>query len=168
MGGDLLLRRLATELDGELALGVRDLARPRHDVHGQPHGPAGVGQAAADRLPDPERPVGRELEALAPVELLDSANQAKHALLDQVAQGKPLALVLAGDRDHEAQIRVDHALLGLEIATLDALGELNLLLSREQRVLASLVEEELQRILEFRRVGMSGGGIGGARGQSLV
>ena len=87
--GDLLLRRLAAELDGELALGVRDLARPRDDVHRQADGAARVGEAAADGLTDPERPVGGELEALAPVELLDRADQAEHALLDQVREGRP-------------------------------------------------------------------------------
>ena len=154
--GDLLLGGLAAELDGELALGVRDLARPRHDVDGQADGAARVGEAAADRLADPERPVGRELEALAPVELLDRADQAEHALLDQVAEGQALALVLARDRDHQAQVGVDHALLGGEIAPLDALGELDLLLGREQGMAPRFVEEELQGILELHRTRLAG------------
>jgi hypothetical protein len=44
--------------------------------------------------------------------------------------GEALALVAAGVRDDEAQVRVDHALLGLEVAALDALGELDLLARR--------------------------------------
>jgi hypothetical protein len=86
---------------------------------------------------------------------------AQHALLDQVAERQTLTLVLARDRDHEPQVRVDHAVLGLEVAALDALGQLDLLLGGEQRVLARLVEEELERILQFGRVGV-GFGPGGA------
>ena len=104
-------------------------------MHGQPHRAARVCEAAADRLADPQRAVGGELEALAPVELLDRANQAEHALLDEVAKRQALALVLARDRDHEPQVRVDHAVLGLEVSALDALGQLDLLLSGEQGVL---------------------------------
>src|SRR3954468_17651845 len=114
-----------------------------------PHGAARIGKAAADRLADPERAVGRELEALAPVELLDRANQAEHALLDQVTERETLALVLAGHRDHEPQVRIDHAVLGLEVALLDALRQLDLLLGCEEGVLSILVEEKLQRVLQL-------------------
>src|SRR5918997_1755901 len=68
------------------------------------------------------------------------ADQPQHPLLDEVAQGESLALVLAGDRDHEPQVRVDHAVLGLEIAALDPLRQLDLLLRPQQPVTADLVE----------------------------
>ena len=61
-----------------------------------------------------------------------------------------MALVLLGDRDHEPEVGVDHALLGLEIAALDALGQLDLLVRRQEVVPAHLVEEELE--------GVGGGG----------
>ena len=121
-GGDLLLGRLAAQLDRELALGILDLARTGDDVHRQAHGAARVREPAANGLADPERAVGGELEALAPVELLDRADQAEHALLDQVSERQALPLILARDRDDEAQVGVDHALLGREVAALDALG----------------------------------------------
>ena len=57
-----------------------------------------------------------------------------------------LALVLLRDRDDQAQVRVDHALLGGDVALLDPLGELDLLGGGQQRVAADLVEEELQRV----------------------
>jgi hypothetical protein len=57
-----------------------------------------------------------------------------------------VALVLLRDRDDEAEIRVDHQVLRLAVATLDPLGELDLLLGRQQLVAADLVEEELQRV----------------------
>ena len=67
--------------------------------------------------------VGRELLAEPPVELLDRAVQAECALLDQVEEGNAAAAIALGDRDDEAQVRVDHLLLGSEVATLDPPGE---------------------------------------------
>ena len=92
-----------------------------------------MAEPAPDRLADPERAVRGELEALCASQLLDFADQAEHALLDEVTQGEALALVLARDRDHETQVRVDHPLLGSEVAALDALEQLHLL-SGEQGV----------------------------------
>ena len=57
-----------------------------------------------------------------------------------------MALVALRDRDDQPQVRVDHLLLGLEVAALDALGELDLLLRREQRIAADLAHEELDRV----------------------
>jgi hypothetical protein len=48
--------------------------------------------------------------------------------------------------DHKPQVRSDHSILRVQIAALDALGELDLLCGREQRILGSLLEEELQRL----------------------
>ena len=73
----------------------------------------GVGDAAGDRLADPPRGVRRELEALAPVELLDGVHQAEVALLDQVEQRQARRLVLLGDRHHETQVRLHELALGL-------------------------------------------------------
>ena len=57
-----------------------------------------------------------------------------------------MALVLLRDRDDETQVRVDHPVLGLDIATLDHLRELDLLGGAQQRVLPRLVQEELERV----------------------
>ena len=121
--GDLVVGRRAPELGCELALRGGHLALALGDVRRQADRAPAVVQRALDRLPDPQRRVGREAEALAPVELLHGADQSEDALLDQVEQRQIAdALVLAGDRDDEPQVRVDHALLGGEIATLDRLG----------------------------------------------
>jgi hypothetical protein len=48
--------------------------------------------------------------------------------------------------DHQPQVRSDHPILRLEIAALDALGELDLLCGGEQRVARGLLEEDLQRL----------------------
>src|ERR687888_620810 len=121
--GDLLVRRLVTELGRELTLDAPDLARALGHVNGEPDGAARVLQPALDGLADPERRVSREPEPLAPVELLHGPDEAEHALLNEVAEREPLALVAARVRDDQTQVGVDHAVLGSEIALLDALGQ---------------------------------------------
>ena len=146
LGGDLGVGRRPVELGGQRVLGARDLALVAHEVDRQLDR-AGLGvHPALDRLADPPGRVGREAVAAAPVELLDGADQAEDALLDQVEQRQLGALVLLGDRDDQPQVGVDHPVLGVEVAALDALGELDLLVGRQQPVAADLVEEELQRV----------------------
>ena len=116
------------------------------DVRRKPDRTAGVGQTALDRLTDPERCVSRELESLAPVELLGGTDEPHDPLLDEVVERQTLPAVAAGHVDHEPQVRSDHPILRVEVAALDALGELDLLCGREQRILGGLLEEELQRL----------------------
>src|SRR4051794_34953262 len=145
-GGDLVVRGLAAELRAQLADGAGDLPLALGDVRRHADRAALGVEPALDGLADPERRVGGEPVALAPVELLDGADEAEDALLDQVEQAELVALVLAGDGDDEAEVRADHALLGLEIAALDPPGELDLLVGAEQPVSARLVQEELKRV----------------------
>ena len=135
----------------------------------------GVGDAAGDRLADPPRGVRRELEALAPVELLDRVHEAEVALLDQVEQRQARRLVLLGDRHDEAQVRLhERALrrrrpdaaarrssrflagvsalpppsssLARRVALLDLLREADLVVLGEQRVLPDVGEIEPDEI----------------------
>jgi hypothetical protein len=57
-----------------------------------------------------------------------------------------LILVAAGVCDHQAEVRVDHALLRLEVPALDPLFQLDLLSGSQERVLRDLVEEELEGV----------------------
>ena len=141
------------ELRRQVALDPRELALALLDVRREADRPRRVGEAALDALPDPQRRVRRELEALAPVELLRGADQPEGALLDEVAQRQPEALVATRLRDDEAQVRVDHAVLGIDVAALDALGELDLLGGGQQLVARRLVEERLQRVGGHLRLG---------------
>ena len=100
------------------------------DVDRDADRPRLVGERAGDRLADPPGRVGRELEAPAVVELLRRADQAQGPLLDQVEEGQALVAVVLGDRDDQAQVRLDHLLLGVEVTALDPLRELDLLLRR--------------------------------------
>src|SRR5688500_15718385 len=121
--GDLLGGGLAAQLGDELALGAADLVELLDDVHRDADRARLVGERAGDRLADPPGGVGRELEALAVVELLRGADEAERALLDQVQEGQPLVAVVLGDRDDQAQVRLDHLLLRVEVAALDALRQ---------------------------------------------
>ena len=133
-------------LRAELGLDLAHLDLSLRDVDRNADRAAGVLQATLNRLTDPQGAVGGELEALAPVELLDRADQAQHALLDQVLQRKAVALVAARLRDDQSQVGVDHPVLGLQVAALDALGQLDLLRGGQQLVHAGLPEEQIQRL----------------------
>src|SRR3954451_15732970 len=144
--GDLVGRRLATQLGDQLALGPADLVELLDDVDRDADRARLVGQRAGDRLADPPRRVGRELEALAVVELLGGADQPERPLLDEVEEGQALVAVVLGDRDDEAEVGLDHLLLGVEVAPLDALGEIDLLLGGQQADLADVLQEELKGV----------------------
>ena len=72
-----------------------------------------VGDRARDGLADPPRRVGRELVAAAVFELVHRLHQADVAFLDQVEELQAAVGVLLRDRDHEAQVGLDHLLLGV-------------------------------------------------------
>src|SRR5687768_5926284 len=144
--GDLLGGRLAAELGDELALGTADLVQLLDDVHWDADRARLVGERARDRLADPPGRVGRELEALAVVELLRGADQAECALLDQVEERQALVAVVLRDRDDETQVRLDHLLLRVEVAALDALREIDLLLRGEEPHLADVLQEQLKGV----------------------
>src|SRR5947209_241187 len=144
--GDLVGGGLAPELGDELALGPADLVELLHDVHRDADGARLVGQGAGDRLADPPGRVRGELEALAVVELLRRAHEAERALLDEVQERQPLVAVVLGDGDDEPEVRLDHLLLGIEVAALDALAGVDLLLRGEESDLADVLEEQLKRV----------------------
>ena len=64
-----------------------------------------VGDRAGDRLPDPPRRVGAELEPLVMLELFNRANEPEVALLDQIEHRHAAADIFLGDGDDEAEIR---------------------------------------------------------------
>ena len=144
--GDLCAGRLPAKGCPEVPLGPVQLLQPLHDVHGHPNHARLVGQCPRDGLADPPGGVGGELVPPAPVELLDGADEPQRAFLDQVEERQALVAVVLGDRDDEAQVRLDHPLLGGPVAGLDPLGELDLLLRGQERMPACLAQEELQGV----------------------
>ena len=96
----------------QLASGAGHLGDLLVDVHGEADGAGQLGQPAADGLTDPPHGVGRELEALGVVELLDSADQADVAFLDDVAERHAAVAELLGDRHDQPQVGAQHVVLG--------------------------------------------------------
>uniref|UniRef100_A0A6J5ZZA6 Unannotated protein n=1 Tax=freshwater metagenome TaxID=449393 RepID=A0A6J5ZZA6_9ZZZZ len=105
-----------------------------------------VGNRAGHGLTDPPGRVGRELVTATVIELLNSANQPKRALLNQVKEGQAAAEIALGDRNNEPQIRFDHVLFGVHVAALDALCKRHLLHCAQQRHAADRSQVEAQRI----------------------
>src|SRR6185369_3332632 len=106
-----------------------------------------VGDRARDRLADPPRRVGRKLVAAAVFELVDRLHQADVAFLDQVEELEAPVGVLLGDRDHEAQVGLDHLLLGVArgpLALVHPLVDLLQVLERDDRARLLLGELFLQ------------------------
>src|SRR6266540_1879335 len=114
LSGQLRVARVAAELGTQPGLAAAQPADPLIHVHRQTDRPrAAVSRPTGDRLADPPGRVGRELEALAPVELLDRAQQPEIALLDQVDQRQAGAGEAPRDRDHQTEIGLDHGPAGL-------------------------------------------------------
>ena len=109
---ELLGRGLPAEPLVHVALDPGQLGQHLQHVHGQPDRAGRVGEAALDGLPDPPHGVGGELVALGVVELLHGADQAEVALLHHVEQGHAAVGVLLGDRDDQAQVGLQHVVLG--------------------------------------------------------
>src|SRR5580704_8457013 len=121
--GNLGNGRLAGQLRLKLLLGTRQAATPLMYVNRQPDRVGLVTDGTIDRLANPPHRVGRELRALSPVIALSGAHQADRSLLDQVEQRHATMRVSTGDRDDEAEIRLDHAVLRAYIPCLDSLGK---------------------------------------------
>jgi hypothetical protein len=96
-----------------------------------------------DRLLDPPARVGRELKSAAPVEPINRLDQADGGLLDQVLHVTAFILVLLGDADGKSEVRFDHLIASPSISGLNALGDLNLLLTGQQISLSNLFEKTL-------------------------
>ena len=86
------------------------------------------------------------LKAPAVIELLRRAHQSERPLLNQIQERQPLVSIVLRDRDDEAQVGLDHLLLGVEIAALDPLGETDLLLRCQQTHLGDVLHQQLKGI----------------------
>src|SRR5919204_1260975 len=144
--GELLLRGIAPQLDLQAARRAAELLLALDDMHGHANRARVVGDGALHGLADPPSRVGGELEAAAPVELLDGAVEPECALLDEVQERHAEAAIALRDRDDEAQVALDHLALGDEIALLDPLCERDLLGGGQKPVATDVREEELQAV----------------------
>jgi hypothetical protein len=147
LGRDLVERRVAAQLLSERAPGPLDAAHLVRDVDGQADRPTLLGQCALDRLANPPRRVRRELEPHRPVELVDRAHEPQVPFLDQIEERHVRARVVARDRHHEAQVRLDEPPSCDLVALVLALRELALLGRRQQATVTDRPHVELQRVL---------------------
>src|SRR5438093_1570591 len=120
--GQLLRCGVPSVLLAVLHIGAAQLPDLVVHVDGETDLPPAVGDGTGDGLPDPPRCICGELESSAPVEQLDGPHQPDVALLDQVEEGKALALVLPGDGHDQAQIGTDEPLPGLPAPAYGFLG----------------------------------------------
>ena len=113
-------------------------------MHGQADGPRLVRQRPHDRLADPPRRVRREPGAALAVELLDRAQEAEVAFLDQIRQREPAVAIAPGDLHDEPQIGLREPGLGGRVARAHAPRQRRLLLAGEQRDARDLLQVDSQ------------------------
>ena len=111
--GKLFRRRLAADLMQHLTRGAHDLVDRLDHMHGDADRSCLICDRARDRLANPPGRVGRKFVAAAVFELVDRLHQADVAFLDQIEELQATIGVFLRDRDDEAQVRLDHFLLGL-------------------------------------------------------
>src|SRR5581483_1604143 len=119
--GKFLRGRLAADLVEHLAAGADDLVDRLDHVDGDADRARLIGDRARDRLPDPPGGIGREFVAAAVLELVDRLHQADVSFLDEVEELQAAVRIFLGDRDDQAEVRLDHLLLrlaGLALALL--------------------------------------------------
>src|SRR5205823_673111 len=150
---DLVGGRFATEILEQLALHPDELVDRLHHVDGDPYRPGLVGDGPRDGLADPPRRVRRELVPLGVIELLDRSDQPEVALLDQVQEQHPPSDVALGDRDDQAEVRLDQLLLGELTVALDTTTEVvELFLGLRAEALRHLVAADPLDLAERREL----------------
>src|SRR4051794_28515861 len=123
--GKLLRRRLAADLIEHLSACAYDLVDGLDHMYGDTDGARLIGKRAADRLADPPRGIGRELVAASIFKFVDRSQEANVSFLDEVQELQAAIGVFLRDRNHEAEIRLHHLLLGLARLALALLYHLN-------------------------------------------
>src|SRR5436853_305245 len=100
------MRSRVTPISRPMAVSVSSVSSIRPKRRSTTRRSRGVRDGPRDGLANPPRRVCAELEAAAPVEFLDGAQQAEIAFLDQVDQRHATVRIAPGDADHQAQVRV--------------------------------------------------------------
>ena len=145
-GGEFVERGLAFELACERLPDPCQPAPSFVDVNGDPDRLCLIADGTVDGLADPPDCIGGELVAAAPVELLARADQAERSFLDEVEERDLWTLVVLGDRDDQAEVRIDQPLLRLLVAAFDPLRQLHFLRPREQAVATDRLQVERERV----------------------
>ena len=175
LGRQLRQRGRAPQLELQPGASLLQTSERVAGVHWQADGAARVRNTAGDGLADPPGCVGGELEALAPVELLDRVHEAKVAFLDEVEQRETRRLVLLCDGHHETKVGLHERALRVFTLTslpaklaflgrrdvfatlfegrscsgtrLDGFGQSNFIIFGQQRVLANVGQIKTDKVL---------------------
>src|SRR5580704_678374 len=91
LAGEILVAGVGPALLLHGAADAFELVTALEEVHGNSDGLALSGKGAGHRLPDPPGGVGGEPMPAAPVELLDSADEAQLTLLHEIVHVEPLS-----------------------------------------------------------------------------
>ena len=117
-------------------------------MHGNPDGSGLICNGSRNSLTDPPSSIGGKLVSFSIVELFHSLDQTQIALLNQIQKQHSTAYIPLCDADHQTQVRLCKALLRILIPQLHPLCQFDLLLRREQRHLADLLQIHADRILQ--------------------
>ena len=109
-------------------------------MHRHANGTRLIGHGSGNGLTNPPRGVGGELEALLPIELLNSTNQTKVAFLNQIQEQHASSGVALGQRHHESQVSLQQVVLG---APAIVCGPLKLALALEIHLVGFGVQQVL-------------------------
>src|SRR5215204_3505438 len=130
--GHRLIRRGSCQLSPKLVVGASHLAHLLTYVGGNPYGPSLVSNRPLYVLTYPPRSIGGEPKAPVGVKLPNSLHKTYVALLDQILEGQTTPTRLLGYRDNKPQVLLDESVAGSFVTLLGPLGEVYLLLVRQE------------------------------------
>src|SRR5829696_5517952 len=130
--GHLLITRGSFQLGRKLVVGASHLAHLLTYVGENPDGPPLVSNRPLYVLTYPPRSIGGEPKAPVGVELANSLHKTYIALLDQILEGQTTPTRLLGYRDNKPQVLLDESVAGSFVTLLGPLGEVYLLLVRQE------------------------------------
>ena len=145
-----------TQLLQELAGDADDLVDGLYHMHRDADGAGLVRDGPGDGLADPPGSIGGEFVTLGVIELFHRLDKAQIALLDQVQELHTPAHIALGDGYHQTEVGLGQALFGGLVALQHTLGQLDLLVRRQQVHLADLLQIHAHRIVNGKTVHRNG------------
>ena len=131
---------LAVEVLSQAALGAQQLVDRLHHVDRNANSARLVGNRTGNRLANPPGGIGTKLKTLVWVKLLHRPQQPGMPFLDEIEKIKATTAIPLGNTYHQAHISLGHFVFGALIALFDAISEVHLFVSTEQRDLTDLAQ----------------------------
>jgi hypothetical protein len=143
---DLFADRLATQARAKRTLGARETAHLLEHLDRDSHRAGLLGQPAQDRLADPDRGVGGEVETALRLEPIHRHDQAEIAFLDEIEQRQSATAVRPRHVYHQAQVGEDNSLTGIAVAGSRFPRHREQALVRQQRNAADLGQVDVEQV----------------------